>query len=91
MELVFPVEDPDLIERAFGIMNRMLKDVLNTRIQLPDTSYYLLDRRGKKVHNCQREFYEEAKKALAGKKNTVREERQFIPMTGENFRMPESE
>ena len=91
VELVFPVEDPDLIERAFGIMNRMLKDVLNTRIQLPDTSYYLLDRRGKKVHNCQREFYEEAKKALAGKKNTVREERQFIPLTGENFRMPESE
>ncbi len=84
VELVFPIEDPDLAERSFGIMNRMLKDVLNTRIQKSDTSYELLDRRGKKVHNCQQEFYEEARKALATKKSMVREERQFIPLTGEN-------
>lgn len=84
VELVFPIEDPDLAERSFGIMNRMLKDVLNTRIQKPDTSYELLDRRGKKVHNCQQEFYEEARKALSVKKSTVMEERQFIPLTGEN-------
>ncbi len=89
VELVFPIEDPDLVERSFGIMNRMLKDVLNTRIQRPDTSYELLDRRGKKIHNCQREFSDEAKKALASKKNIVREERQFIPLTGENFNIPE--
>lgn len=86
VELVFPIEDRELVERSFGIINRMLKDVLNTRIQRPDTSYELLDRRGKKVHNCQREFSDEAKKALASKKNTVREERQFIPLTGENFK-----
>ncbi len=84
VELVFPIEDPELAERSFGIMNRMLKDVLNTRIQKADTGYELLDRRGKKVHNCQQEFYAEAEKALAAKKNTVREERQFIPLTGEN-------
>ena len=86
VELVFPIEDPELIERSFGIVNRMLKDVLNTRIQRADTTYELLDRRGKKVHNCQREFSDEAKKALAAKKSTVREERQFIPLTGESFR-----
>ena len=86
VELVFPIEDPELIERSFGIVNRMLKDVLNTRIQRADTSYELLDRRGKKVHNCQQEFSDEAKKALASKKNTVREERQFIPLTGESFK-----
>ncbi len=86
VELVFPIEDPELIERSFGIMSRMLKDVLNTRIQKPDTTYELLDRRGKKVHNCQSEFSDEAKKALLAKKNTVREERQFIPLTGESFK-----
>ena len=86
VELVFPIEDPELIDRSFGIMSRMFKDVLNTRIQSSDTSYHLLDRRGKKVHNCQAEFSEEAKKTLAAKKNLVREERQFIPLTGENFK-----
>jgi len=91
VELVFPIEDPELIDRAFGIMNRMLKDVLNTRIQGSDTCYELLDRRGKKVHNCQREFYEEAMKALNSKKSTVREERQFIPLTGESLKGTEEE
>ena len=58
----------------------MLKDVLNTRIQLPDTSYELLDRRGKKPHNCQWEFSEMAKKALQAKETVVIEENRFKPM-----------
>ncbi|MBQ9462004.1 MAG: RNA degradosome polyphosphate kinase [Clostridia bacterium] len=89
VELVFPIEDPNLKERAFGIMNRMLKDVLNTRIQRADTSYELLDRRGKKVHNCQQEFYDEAKKALAAKRIIDREEKQFRPLTGKDKGLPE--
>ena len=60
-------------------------------IQGSDTCYELLDRRGKKVHNCQREFYEEAMKALNSKKSTVREERQFIPLTGESLKGTEEE
>ena len=91
VELVFPIEDPQLIERSFGIISRMMKDVLNTRIQDSTTEYSLSDRRGKKVHNCQREFSDEAKKALAEKKNTVREERQFIPLTGEGFNTDSAE
>ena len=93
VELVFPIEDKDLMERSFGIISTMLKDVLNTRIQDPDTSYKLLDRRGKKVHNCQHEFYDKAKKNLALKKSNVMEERQFVPLTGENFKkdLPEND
>ena len=93
VELIYPIEDNDLMERSFGIISTMLKDVLNTRIQESDTSYKLLDRRGKKVHNCQHEFYEEAKKRLALKKSTVLEERQFVPLTGENFKknLPEND
>ena len=85
VELVFPVEDPQLQERSFGIINTMLRDVLNTRIQNPDTTYELIDRRGKKHHNCQREFSDMAKKALSSKKNIDKEEKKFVPLTGENF------
>ncbi len=85
VELVFPVEDPELVERSFGIIDTMLKDVINTRIQNSDTIYELIDRRGKKAHNCQREFSNMAKKALSSKKNSVEEEQQFIPLTKEHF------
>lgn len=85
VELVYPIEDPELIERSFGIINTMLNDTVNTRIQNSDTTYVLVDRRGKKPHNCQREFADMAKKALSSKKSSVQEERQFIPLTGEHF------
>lgn len=86
VELVFPIEDPELIERSFGIIDTMLNDTVNTRIQNPDTTYVLVDRRGKKPHNCQREFADMAKKALSSKKNIVKEESQFIPLTKEHFK-----
>lgn len=86
VELVFPIEDPALIERSFDIIETLKKDVLNTRIQQSDTTYELLDRRGKKPHNSQREFSDAAKKALSSKKTIVKEEKQFIPLTGENFK-----
>ena len=79
VELVFPIEDSDLIDRSFGIMETMLKDVLNTRIQNPDTTYELIDRRGKKLHNCQREFSEMAKKSLSVKLIVEKEENRFKP------------
>lgn len=84
VELVFPIEDPDLIDRSFGIIETIMKDVLNTRIQNSDTTYELIDRRGKKPHNCQREFSDMAKKALSAKKTVVIEENRFKPLTGNN-------
>lgn len=79
VELVFPVEDPELMERSFAIIDTMLKDVLNTRLQLPDTTYELIDRRGKKHRNCQQEFWELAKKELSKKMNVEQEENRFKP------------
>lgn len=84
VELVFPIEDPQLIERSFGIINTMLRDVQNTRVQNPDTTYVLIDRRGKKLHNCQSEFSENAKKALAQKKSLEINEKMFKPMMAES-------
>lgn len=84
VELVFPIEDEQLKERSFRIMETVMKDVLNTRIQLPDTTYELLDRRGRKIHNCQREFSEMAKKALAAKMTVEKEENRFKPLVPSN-------
>jgi polyphosphate kinase len=65
VELVFPIDDPDLRERAFGILNTMLSDNINSRIMQPDTAYLHIDKRGKTLCNCQTEFAEQAKNALA--------------------------
>ena len=65
----------------------MLRDVLNTRIQQPDTSYELIDRRGKKPHNSQREFEKKKKRALSAKKTVVIEENRFKPLTGNNHKL----
>ena len=73
VELVFPVEDEDIHRRCDEILEIMWNDVVNTRIQLPDTTYVMTDRRGKKAHNCQLEFASLAKKAL---KHKVSEEQQ---------------
>lgn len=71
VELVFPVEDEELKTRVFGILNIMLKDTINTRIQLSDTTYVMVDRRGKKPLNSQREFSKIAQKALKEKSKKI--------------------
>ena len=64
VELVFPVEDPDLRQRLFDTLNLMLSDTTNARIQLPDSSYVPVSKRGKKTINSQTEFYRRAKTRL---------------------------
>ncbi len=64
VELVFPIEDERLRERAFSILDLMLSDNANARLMQPDTSYVHIDRRGKASVNCQREFSRLASEAL---------------------------
>ncbi len=64
VELVFPIEDEDLRQRAFSILDEMLSDTINARIMQPDTSYEHIDRRGKAAVNCHREFSKMAIQAL---------------------------
>lgn len=64
VELVFPIEDEDLKERAFGILDTMLSDNMNARVLQPDTSYEHIDRRGKVSHNSHVEFSLMAQKAV---------------------------
>ena len=79
VELVFPIEDPDLKERAFGILDRMLGDTTNARIQLPDTTYVHVERRGKTAHNSQREFSKLAQEAVKAKEG-IPEDQPFAPI-----------
>lgn len=65
VELVFPIEDPDLKKRAFSILNLMLSDNINTRVMQPDTSYAHIDRRGKAPLDCQTEFWRIAQEKAA--------------------------
>lgn len=64
IELVFPIEDPDLKRRAFEILNTFLLDNTNARIMLPDTSYQHVNRRGKPAFSSQNTFYKQAQERL---------------------------
>ncbi len=63
VELVFPIEDDKLKKRSFEILELMMHDTTNARIQLDDTSYIHIDKRGKRLLNSQKNFYMMAKKA----------------------------
>lgn len=65
IELVFPVEDPDLKERAFGILETLLNDNTNARSMSSDTSYHHVNRRGRPAFSSQLTFYQQAKARLA--------------------------
>lgn len=64
VELVFPVEAPELRERLFDTLELMLSDTTNARIQLPDSSYVPVAKQGRKAVNSQAEFYKRAKSRL---------------------------
>lgn len=63
VELVFPVEDNDIKKRVDEIMSIAFKDTVNARIQLNDTTYINVEKRGKKRLNCQKYFSKLAYKA----------------------------
>ena len=64
VELVFPIEDEDLRQRAFSILDLMLSDTINARIMHSDTTYEHIDRRGKAAVNSHREFSKLANQAV---------------------------
>lgn len=69
VELVFPVEDEALKKRVFKILDTMLSDTVNMRVQRSDTTYKLVDKRGKKLINSQLEF---SKKALKTQRSAIK-------------------
>jgi polyphosphate kinase len=68
VELVFPVDDPDLRQRLFDTLDLMFRDNVNARRMLPTKAYVHVDRKGTPSCNSQTELSRlahEAVRALA--------------------------
>ncbi len=65
VEILFPVEDPELQSQVRHILDVQLSDTKKAHILMPDGTYEKQDQRGKEPINCQMIFCEEAKKLAA--------------------------
>lgn len=64
VELVFPIEDESLKQRAFEILDTFLRDNTNARVMQSDTSYLHANRRGKAAFSSQLTFYRQAQERM---------------------------
>ena len=80
VEIVFPVEAPDLKEKAKHILDVQLRDTLKAHCLLEDGTYRKVDRRGKEEVEAQKTFCEEAIAAANESKEKVRKKRTFDPL-----------
>jgi len=64
VEVAFPIDDRDLKERLFEILEITLSDTEKLRIQNPDGTYSKIDRRGREHVRSQDKFYEKALERL---------------------------
>lgn len=78
VEILFPVENEELMDKVRYILRTQLEDNVKAHILQPDGSYEKIDKRGKKLVDSQKQFCEEAEKALPGKVD-IYQERVFIP------------
>ena len=85
IELVFPVEDEDLKARVLEILETMKNDTVNARMQLPDTSYVHIDRRGRGAVNCHRLFADRARQESEDRKS-VKEDKPFQPIRSNDLK-----
>ncbi len=81
VEIMFPVEDPQIKAQVRHILEVELADTVKARVMKMDGSgtYERIDRRGKELIDSQRQFCEEAA-AQETAEPDVRESRVFIPM-----------
>ena len=64
VEIVFPVIEEELKEKALHILHVELEDNVKARVMQPDGTYEKLDKRGKVLINSQEQFCAEAKAAV---------------------------
>jgi len=80
VEILFPVENPDLKEKLWHILDMELQDTLKAHVMLPDGSYEKQDLRGKVKLNSQDLFCGEAiLAAKADKEDSAVDSRTFKP------------
>lgn len=78
VEILFPIEKPQLQEKLQYILECQLKDTVKAHILQPDGTYEKVDKRGKVIYNSQLGFCEEAVR-LAKHKETIADKRVFVP------------
>ena len=83
VEIMFPIEKPELQEKIMRILEYQLRDTVKAHILLPDDTYAKVDRRGKEKFNSQLTFCEVAQ-ACARKQEEAADRRIFIPETSHN-------
>lgn len=81
VEILFPVEKPELKEQILHILNWQLKDNMKAHILSPKGIYEKVDRRGKESFDSQRAFCEEAMKAGNAIMQEQFNNRVFVPET----------
>lgn len=64
VELIFPIEDDGLKLRIDNILNIMLSDTTNAKVQNSDAKYLKIDMRGKERISSQKYFVKEAKQRV---------------------------
>ena len=81
VEIMFPVEDPALMERVIHILRVQLDDNVKAHVLQPDGTYEKIDKRGKVLVAAQEQFCQEAiamaREASAGP--DVHNTRVFVP------------
>lgn len=85
VEIMFPVEDPELKEKVIHIMEVQLNDNVKAHILQPDGTYAKVDKRGKTLLTAQDEFCKEAIEAAAAvmPDMDVKNTRVFVPAESE--------
>lgn len=82
VEILFPVERPELKEKLLHILQCQLKDNVKASVLQTDGTYEKADKRGKHIYQSQETF---CKEAIAEAKEAVKEDpastRVFIPET----------
>ena len=78
VEILFPVEKPQLQEKLHDILECQMRDTVKASILQADGTYEKVDLRGKEAYNAQQHFCYEAKWAAKAEKE-LGEKRVFIP------------
>ncbi len=79
VEIVFPLEELSVQEKAWHILETELADTEQASILQPDGTYEKVDRRGKEKVNSQLVFSLEAEAAARKAREVLKEKRTFIP------------
>lgn len=80
VEILFPVEKPELQERLRHILECQLRDTVKASVLQSDGSYEKADKRGREAFNAQLAFCKEARELARAEKN-IGNRRVFIPET----------